>query len=134
MPTSSSVPGDGAIPELDEPRVRLVRGPPPGWSGDLVEVALRLAQEHDRIAAGMNDVVVRRLFSAGLSLQTALALMDGHRAAGKVQEAIGELDLAIADFRSVLSVTPGLKRSGESGGSPDSPARFSQALDLVLRE
>jgi Histidine kinase len=102
MRTSSSVPGDGAIPELDEPRVRLVRGPPPGWSGDLVEVALRLAQEHDRIATGMNDVVVRRLFSAGLSLQTALALMDGHRAAGKVQEAIGELDLAIADFRSVL--------------------------------
>jgi hypothetical protein len=50
----------------------------------------------------MNEVVVRRLFSAGLSLQTALALMDGHRAAGKVQEAIGELDLAIADFRSVL--------------------------------
>jgi len=94
MPTSSSVPGDGTIPELDEPRVRLVRGPPPGWSGDLVEVALRLAQEHDRIAAGMNDVVVRRLFSAGLSLQTALAVMDGHRAAGKVQEAIGELDLA----------------------------------------
>ena len=75
MPTSSSVPGDGTIPELDEPRVRLVRGPPPGWSGDLVEVALRLAQEHDRIAAGMNDVVVRRLFSAGLSLQTALALI-----------------------------------------------------------
>jgi hypothetical protein len=50
----------------------------------------------------MNDIVVYRLFSAGLCLQTALGLMDGHPAAGKVQEAIGELDLAIADFRDVL--------------------------------
>jgi hypothetical protein len=50
----------------------------------------------------MNDIVVYRLFSAGLSLQTALGLMDGHPAAGKVQEAIDELDVAIADFRTVL--------------------------------
>jgi hypothetical protein len=28
--------------------------------------------------------------------------MDGHRATGTVQQAIGELDLAIADFRDVL--------------------------------
>jgi hypothetical protein len=102
MPTSLSVPGDGAIPDLDEPAVRPVRGPPPERSGESAEVALRLAQEHDRIAVGMNEIVVRRLFSAGLSLQTALGLMDGHRAAAKVLEAIGELDLAIADFRDVL--------------------------------
>jgi hypothetical protein len=65
-------------------------------------VAVRLMQDHDRIAAGMNEIVVRRLFSAGLSLQTALGLMNGHPAAGKVQDAIGELDLAITDFRDVL--------------------------------
>ena len=102
MPISSSVPGDGAIAELSEPAVRPVRGPPLGRSGESEEWTLRLAQEHDRIAVGMNEIVVRRLFSAGLSLQTALGLMDGHRAAGKVQQAIGELDLAITDFRDVL--------------------------------
>ena len=102
MPTSSSAPGDGAISDLDEPRVRPMRGPPPGRSGQSAQVILRLAQEHDRIAVGMNDIVVYRLFSAGLCLQTALGLMDGHPAAGKVQEATGELDLAIADFRDVL--------------------------------
>jgi hypothetical protein len=102
MPTSSSAPSDGAIPDLDEPAVRAVRGPPPERSGESAEVTLRLAQEHDRIAAGMNDIVVRRLFSAGLCLQTALELMNGHLATGKVQQAIGELDLAIADFRDVL--------------------------------
>lgn len=78
---------------------------------------MRLAQEHDRIAVGMNDLVVRRLFSAGLSLQTALGLMDGHPAAGKVQEAIGELDLAMADFRSVLfdHHQPGSPPGGQLG-------------------
>jgi hypothetical protein len=81
--------------------VRPVRGAPRGRSGESAEVMLRLAQEHDRIA-GMNDIVVYRLFSAGLSLQTALGLMDGHPAAAKVEQAVGELDLAIADFRDVL--------------------------------
>jgi hypothetical protein len=117
MPTSLSVPSDGAMPELGEPAVRPVRGPPPGRSGESAEVTLRLAQEHDRIAAGMNEIVVRRLFSAGLSLQTALGLMDGHPAAGKVRQAIGELDLAIADFRDVLfdHHQPDLPPGGQPG-------------------
>ena len=62
----------------------------------------RLAHDHGRIAGGMDDIVVARLFSAGLCLETALGLMGGHTAAGKVQETIDELDLAIADFRTVL--------------------------------
>ena len=111
------MPADGAIRESGDPAVRLVRGPPRGRSGESAEVALHLAQEHDRIAAGMNEIVVRRLFSAGLSLQTALGLMDGYRAAGKVQEAIGELDLAITDFRDVLfdHHQPGPPPDGQPG-------------------
>ena len=65
-------------------------------------MTLRLVQDHDRIAAGINGIVVHRLFSAGLSLETALGLMGDHHAAAKVREAIGELDLAIRDFRNVL--------------------------------
>ncbi len=76
--------------------------PPPGRAGDPAEVTLRLVQDHDRIAEGMNDIVVHRLFSAGLSLETALGLMGDHPGAAKVQDAIGELDLAIRDFRKVL--------------------------------
>ena len=67
---------------------------------------MRLVQEHDRIAAGLNDIVVHRLFSAGLSLQTALGLMGDQPGAAKVQDAIGELDLAIRDFRNVLFRSP----------------------------
>jgi hypothetical protein len=71
-------------------------------NGDTAEMTLRVAQEHDRIAEGLNDVVMRRLFSAGLSLEMALGLMGEHPAARKVREAIGELDLAIRDVRNVV--------------------------------
>ena len=61
-----------------------------------------LAEDHDRIAAGLTDIVVRRLFSAGLALETVVGLMGDHRAAGTVQEAISELDLAVRDLRDMM--------------------------------
>jgi hypothetical protein len=63
---------------------------------------LLLVQDRDRIAGGMNDLVVHRLFAAGLALEMALGLMGDHPGAGEVQEAIGELDLAIRDVRNVV--------------------------------
>ena len=91
----------GAIPELDEGSIRPTRERPPRNAGDWAR-ALLLVQDRDRIAAGMTDLVVHRLFAAGLALETALGLMGGHPGAGKVQEAIGELDLAIRDIRNVV--------------------------------
>jgi signal transduction histidine kinase len=103
MYTSSGVPFcSGAMPELDEASIRPTRDPPPGRAGDWAEAALLLAQDRDRIAAGMNDLVMHRLFSAGLSLETALGLIGDHPGAGKVREAISELDLAIRDIRNVV--------------------------------
>ena len=92
----------GAISELDGARTRPTRDPPPGRASDSAEVILRLVQDRDRIAEDMNDLVVHRLFSAGLALETALGLMGGHPGAGKVREAIGELDLAIRNVRNVV--------------------------------
>jgi len=65
-------------------------------------VILRLMQDRDRIAEEMNDLVVHRLFSAGFALETALGMMGCHPGAWKVQEAIGELDLAIRDVRNIV--------------------------------
>jgi two-component system, NarL family, sensor histidine kinase DevS len=89
-------------PELDEARIRPTRDPPPGSAGDPAKAALLLAQDRDRIAGAMNDLVVYRLFAAGLSLETALGPTGGHPGAERVREAIGELDLAIRDLRNVL--------------------------------
>ena len=95
----------GAIPELDEASIRPTRDPPPGRAGDWAEATVLLVQDRDRIAGGINDLVVHRLFAAGLALETALGLIGGHPGAGKVREAIGELDLAIRDVRNTVQGT-----------------------------
>ena len=106
----------GAIPELDEASIRPTRDPPSGRAGDWADAMLLLVQDRDRIAGGMNDLVVHRLFAAGLALETALGLMGGHPGVGKVQEAVGELDLAIRDVRNV--VFDHRQPDSPSGGQP----------------
>jgi two-component system, NarL family, sensor histidine kinase DevS len=91
------------MPDPDKPRILPVHDPPPVRAADLEELTLLLAQDRDRIAGALNDVVIHRIFSAGLALESALALLDGHRgAAGKVRDALGELDVAIRDVRNVV--------------------------------
>ena len=103
MSRSSSMPlCYGAVPDLDEASIRPTRDPPPGRAGDWADAMLLLVQDRDRIAGDMTDLVVRRLFSAGLALEMALGLMGGHPGAGKVRDAAGELDLAIRDIRNVV--------------------------------
>ena len=60
------------------------------------------AQHHLRVGEGIHEMVVSRLFSAGLALETALGLMGDHPVAGRIQEAISELDLMIRDYRTAL--------------------------------
>ena len=77
--------------------------PPAGRTGDSAEMVLRLAQERDRIAGAVNDTAIRRIAAAGLALETAIWLVNGnYRAAGKIQDALGELDLTIRDLRNAL--------------------------------
>ena len=46
--------------------------------------------------------MAHELFSAGLSLHAALSLIRDHRGAGKVREAICELDAAIRDLGEIV--------------------------------
>jgi hypothetical protein len=66
----------------------------------------RRAEDDDRTYPGISDLLIQQLFSAGLSLQSALAMLGDHPAAGKVQDAVSSLDLAIRDFRSFLFDQP----------------------------
>ena len=78
----------------------------PAVDADSVKLLLRLAEDHDRIAAGLNDLLVHRLFSAGLSLQAALGMLGDHPAAEKLWDTVNDLDLAITDLRSILFDQP----------------------------
>jgi hypothetical protein len=99
-----------AIPLPGAPRVRPTRGPPAsngpppagrGAPGPARVIRLP-AEDHERIGQGLSDVVAGRLFSAGLDLQAALALIGDHRVAGQIERALGELDLAIRDLRDAV--------------------------------
>jgi hypothetical protein len=102
MRTTPSVPRVAAIPELDGRYIRPTSDYPPGQAGGPAEVVLHLVHNRDRMAGDMDETVVPQLFSAGLTLQTVLELMNGHPGATKVREAIGQLDRAIRDLRDLL--------------------------------
>ncbi len=50
----------------------------------------------------MNDVIVRRIFAAGLDLQTALGLIGDHSEASRIYHVLDELDQAIRDIRDII--------------------------------
>ncbi len=54
------------------------------------------------MAERLSDVVVRRIFSAGLDLDAALGLVGEHRAAAKIEHAISELDQAVREIRAAV--------------------------------
>jgi Histidine kinase len=99
-----------SVPVRAVPRVQPTRGPPPGHgrapdsgrpAGD-AEAIVYLADDHERIALGLNDVVVHRLFAASLDLQAALGLLGEHRATDKIHHAVDELDQAVRDIRAAI--------------------------------
>jgi signal transduction histidine kinase len=98
MRRSSSLSAAAVTSTTPTPHVVLTRGPPAGPA----EVIRALAKDHDRIAQDMNDVVVHRIFAAGLDLQAALGLIGDHHGTDKIYHAIGELDQAIRDIRNVI--------------------------------
>jgi len=97
----------------DAPLTRPAGGLPPGARAQSSAATIASTSpsprgRHDRMAERMNDVVVRRIFAAGLDLQAALGLIGEHptaserRAAGKICHASDELDRAIRDLRDIL--------------------------------
>jgi hypothetical protein len=50
----------------------------------------------------VSDVVVGRIFAAGLDLEAALGLIGDHRGATQIRHAIAELDQAIHDIRDAV--------------------------------
>ena len=81
---------------------RLVPAAPVAGECDSAQVIVRLVEERERIAAGLNDLLVHRLFSAGLSLQAALGILGDHPAVARIWDAVNALDLAVRDLRSIL--------------------------------
>jgi hypothetical protein len=91
----------GAVPQAG-PISGLPPGSPQAPEGDHApgpaEAIPGQAEDRERIALGLNDVVVRRLLTAGQDLQAALGLMGNHPASGKIRHAVDEMDQAVRDI------------------------------------
>lgn len=71
------------------------------------------AEDRERIALGLDEVVVRRLLTVGHDLQAALGLMGDHPASGQVRHAVDEMNQAIrdiGDIRDTISAHPSGER------------------------
>lgn len=101
---TARTPAEGAwqVPPTRDPPADRDQVPRVNGAAGAAEQTRYLTEDRDRIAQGINDVVVRRIFAAGLDLQAALGLIGEHRAAVKICHAIDELDLAIRDVRSAI--------------------------------
>lgn len=89
------------------------------------------AEDRERIALGLNDVVIRRLLTAAQDLQAALGLMGNHPASGKVRHAVDEMDQAVRDIRDIrdtISDHPSGERppSAHPRAQPESGSHTSQ--------
>ncbi|HEX2361674.1 MAG TPA: GAF domain-containing sensor histidine kinase [Jiangellaceae bacterium] len=67
-----------------------------------VKAQLAVFEDRDRIARDLHDLVIQRLYAAGLRLQGTLRLIDDAQASSRVQAAIDDLDTTIREIRSTI--------------------------------
>lgn len=58
--------------------------------------------ERDRIAAQLQDTIIRRVFAAGLRLESAAGLTGNPQARSRIQAAVDELDQVIREIRDAV--------------------------------
>jgi signal transduction histidine kinase len=63
---------------------------------------LALFEDRERIARDLHDTVIQRLFAVGLSLQGLAQMVEPASASARIEIAVDELDLTIADIRSTI--------------------------------
>ena len=85
----------------------------------------RIARLEDReaIAADLHDMVIQRLFAAGMRLQGTLPLLDNPPVRARVSDVVDQLDETIAEIRSAIF--------GIQNAQVDRPTLSSAVCDLV---
>jgi PAS domain S-box-containing protein len=71
---------------------------------------LRVLEDRERIARDLHDLVIQRLFAAGMTLQATRGMTEDPDVIRRVDDAVDELDATIREIRTVIF---GLQSNGE---------------------
>ena len=107
--------------------IEISLSPVTGATGPLVMAAVRditerraareaniASRERERIAHDLHDLVIQRLFGAGMSLQVAVGMATSEDLADRMLRVVDELDNTIREIREVIF---GLQSPADRGGS-----------------
>jgi signal transduction histidine kinase len=72
--------------------------------------------DRERISHDLHDVVIQRLFAAGLQLDDLASRVADDETADRIGHAVGEIDAAIADLRSSIFALDGRRRGAATVG------------------
>jgi two-component system, NarL family, sensor histidine kinase DevS len=61
-----------------------------------------MLEDRDRIAQGLHDLVIRRLYASGMTLQGIIPLIDRPQAAARASSVVDNLDATIKDIRDTI--------------------------------
>jgi signal transduction histidine kinase len=76
------------------------------------EQRLALFEDRDRIARDLHDLVIQRLFAAGLSLQAGIRAELGEAGQARIDNVVDELDATIREIRGTIFALSTMDRSG----------------------
>jgi len=74
---------------------------------------MMLIDDRERIARDLHDLVIQRLFGAGISLQSALPKIHEEATVGRVNDAIDQLDETIREIRNTIFALNNPNAGGE---------------------
>jgi signal transduction histidine kinase len=96
--------------------------------------ALHMAEERDRIARDLHDLVIQRVFGTGMRLSAMLPAAEGPMA-DRIREVITELDSVISDIRTTIFglQTSAAIRSGLRAGVRELAADAAERLGFQPR-
>jgi signal transduction histidine kinase len=63
---------------------------------------LAMLRDRERIARDLHDMVIQRIFAAGMNLQAVLGEVDSPMVAERIRQSVDELDHTIAELRSTI--------------------------------
>ncbi len=86
-------------------------------------------EDRERIARDIHDLVIQRLFGAGMQLQAVIPEMGSETAVTRTHETIDELDVAIRELRSAIFALQ--RREGDRSVTDDVSLVVEQTVDRL---